>query len=67
LSETSVVVSRSGPANPAFEPTVDPADDERHVKWQSEDEKGNRVEEGLDANLGDRLLDAIPTIAYIGS
>src|SRR3984893_17170396 len=58
-TKTSVVVSRSGPANPAFEAAIDQRYNERHVKGQSEDEEGNRVKEGLVANLGDRLLNLV--------
>src|SRR5215469_5342271 len=54
-----VVVSRSGPATPSFEPTVDPGDDERQIERQSKDEKGDRIKEGLIANLYDRALDLV--------
>jgi hypothetical protein len=36
-----------------LEPAVDPGDDERHVKRQRKNEKPDRVEERLVANLSD--------------
>src|SRR5437660_665921 len=58
-TKTSGVVSRPGPTNPAFEAAVDPGDDKRHVKRESEDEKRDRVQKGLVTYLGDRLLDLV--------
>src|SRR6516225_3408095 len=43
----------------ARQPAVDPEDDQRYIKRQREDEKGNRVEEGLVAHCDDRMLNLV--------
>src|ERR1700730_1903896 len=60
-AENSVVIPG---LRPAFELAVDPGDDERHIERQRKDEKPDRVEKRLVANLSDRFLDLVDRHHY---